>query len=155
MLDGTDEVGGVVEHLAQAPEGILIVVDSVLHSLARDSLDAANAGCYRRLRQDADHADAARVADVGTTAEFDTGAELHYAHLVAVLLAEKGNGTHLASLVDRHVAMLLDCDTLTHHLVGHMLHLADLGIGHLLEVAEVEAQAFAAHVRTLLLDMGA
>ena len=42
--------------------------------------------------------------------------------------------------------MLFDSDALTHHLVGQMFYFADFGIGHLLEVAEVEAQAFAAHV---------
>ena len=64
MLDGADEVGGIVEHLPQVAEGVLHIVEHVFNGLASDGFDASNASCYRRLRQDANHADAARVVDV-------------------------------------------------------------------------------------------
>ena len=75
-----------------------------------------------------------------TATELARRTETHYAHLVAVLLAEEGNGTHLASLIERHLAMLIERNVLTNHVVDKAFHLTQFFVGDLLEVAEVEAQ---------------
>ena len=69
-----------------------------------------------------------------TTTELARGSEANHANLVAVLLAKEGNGTQLLGLIERHVAMLIDMDILTDHVVHHALNLAQLLISNLFEV---------------------
>ena len=86
-------------------------------------------------------------------AELAGRAEAHHAHLVAVFLAEQGDGTQLLGLVERHFTMLVDVDVLTNQVVHHAFHLAQFLVGHFLEVREVETQRVGADERTLLLHM--
>ena len=88
-----------------------------------------------------------------TATELARRTEAHYAHLVAVLLAEEGNGTHLASLIERHLAMLIERNVLTNHVVDKALHLTQFFVSDLLEVAEVKAQGVGRDIGTLLFDM--
>ena len=69
-----------------------------------------------------------------TTTELATWTEANHTNLIAVLLAEQGDSTKLLSLVERHVAVLVDVDVLTDHIVYHTLNLAQLLVGNLLEV---------------------
>ena len=82
----------------------------------------------------------ARGGYVRTAAELDGVAKLNDAHLVAILLAEEGNGAELACLLNGDVAVLGQGDVGTNLGVDDVLYAANLFIGHLLEVAEVEAQ---------------
>ena len=92
---------------------------------------------------------------MATAAELHGVAELHHAHLVAVFLAEEGDGPHLACLVDGAVAVFLEGDILANLLVHKVFHLAQLLGCHLLEVREVEAQTVGRDQRAALLDVGA
>ena len=70
---------------------------------------------------------------------------------VAILLAEEGDSAKLLSLLNRSIAVLIQCVVGTDHLVYHMLYLAELLISYLLEVREVETQGVLIYIRTLLL----
>ena len=69
-----------------------------------------------------------------TTAELARGSETNHTDLVAVLLAEEGDGAEFLGLVERYVAVLIDMDVLTDHVVHHALYLTELFVGDFLEV---------------------
>ena len=69
-----------------------------------------------------------------TTTELTRRTEANHTNLVAVLLAEQGDSAQLLSLVEWYIAMLVDVDVLTDHIVNHTLNLTDLLVGNLLEV---------------------
>ena len=149
------QVGSVIEESAQFREGVGKLVHHFLHLLARDGLDAAHAGGHAALGENLHHAQLAGALGVATAAELNAVAKLHDAHLVAVLLAEEGDGAQFLGLLDGGVAMVLQGQVLSDLIVHQSLHLAQFLGCHLLEVREVEAQVFGRHERTLLFDVRA
>ena len=76
-----------------------------------------------------------------------------HAYVISVLFSEKGHGAHGASLGYRHVTLLVAADRLADKCVGAALDLADLLLGHFLEMREVEAKDFRRYERTFLLHV--
>ena len=77
---------------------------------------------------------------MAAAAELDAVAELDHSHPVAVLLAEEGDCAHLLCLLHSGVAHLFKGEILADEGVDLVLYVADLLVGELLEVAEVEAE---------------
>ena len=75
------------------------------------------------------------------------------AHAVPVFLAEEGYRAHCVGLFHSGVALLLQAEVGAYEGVHPMLHLTYLGLGELLEVAEVEAQIVVADIGALLLHV--
>ena len=140
FTDGAGEVRGVVEEGLQVAHRVLEGIEHLLYAGSSVGLDTAYAGGYGALADNLHHADVTRCGDMRTTAELDGVAKLNDAHLVAILLAEEGDGTELACLLNGDVAVLGQGDVGTNLGVDDVLYAANLFIGHLLEVAEVEAQ---------------
>lgn len=90
---------------------------------------------------------------MATTAELHAVAELHYAHFVAVLLAEEGNGAQFFGLFDRDFTVLLKRDVLAYLVVDDAFHLTQFLIGYFLEVREVETEVVGGYQRTSLFNM--
>ena len=67
--DNTLEILGVVEQALQGYDGILQAVDSLLASLASQSLDTADAGCYAALRDNLEETDLTSALGMNTTTE--------------------------------------------------------------------------------------
>ena len=68
---------------------------------------------------------------MNTTAELAARSETNHANLVAILLAEESDGTKLLGFLERSVAMLVQSDVLTDHIVDDTLHLAQLLVSNL------------------------
>ena len=153
LANSCHQVGGVVQKGAQVSHEVLHHVAHCLHFLTRDGLDAANAGSDAALTGDANHAELACCLGVAATAELNGVAELHHAHLVAILLTKQGNGTHLLGFIDGTVAEFLQWDVGANLLVDDVFHLAQLLGCDLLEVREVEAQSVSRDERAALLHM--
>ena len=83
---------------------------------------------------------------MASAAELDARAELDHAHGVAVFLAEEGYSSHSIGLGHSGIALLFERHIAADQGVDLMLHLAYLGIGELLEVAEVEAEVVVADI---------
>ena len=90
---------------------------------------------------------------VNTTAELATRSKAYHTHFVAVLLTEESYSSQFFCLCQWHVAVLLQWDVLTDHVVDDTLHLAQLLGSDLLEVGEVETQCVGVDIRSLLLHM--
>ena len=90
---------------------------------------------------------------MATATELNAGTELNYTNLVAILLAEEGNGTQFLCLLHGSVAVFLKGQVLTDTFVDQMLNLTNLLGSNLLEVREVEAQVVGSYQRTLLLNV--
>ena len=88
-----------------------------------------------------------------TAAELAGRTEANHTHLIAIFLAEEGDGPHLLSFLERGVAMLVERQVLTNHIVDDALHLAQLLVADLLEMREVETQCVGADERAFLLHM--
>ena len=69
-----------------------------------------------------------------TTAELARRTKADDTDGVAVFLAEEGDGPHLLCLFERCVAMFVERDVLSNHIVDKAFHLAQFFVGHLLEV---------------------
>ena len=138
LSDDTLEILGIVEQALQSHDGILQTVDGLLASLASQSLDTADAGCYAALGDNLEETDLTGALGMNTTTELSRRTEANHTNLVAILLAEEGDGTQFLSLLDRSVAVLIQRIVGTNHLVHLALYLAKLLISHLLEVREVE-----------------
>ena len=151
LSDDTFEILGVVEQALQRYDGILQTVDSLLASLASQSLDTADAGCYAALRDNLEETNLTGALGVNTTTELGRWTEANHTNLVAILLAEEGDSAKFLSLLDRSIAVLIQWIVGTDHLVYHVLYLAELLISYLLEVREVETQCILIYIRTLLL----
>ena len=134
LHEGALEVGSVVEELAYLAHAILQAVEHLLYLGSGDGLDTAYTGSNAALADDLDHTDLTCGAHVGTAAELDGVAKLHYAYVVAVLLAEEGDGAQLAGLLDGQVAVFVELDVGAYLGVDEVLYLAQLLIGDLLEV---------------------
>ena len=143
----------IVEEGLHGTKGVLRLVQQFLALLTGLGLDTTDTGCDRTLRDNLEEADLTRGLGVNTTTELTRGTETDHAHLVAVLLAEEGDGTELLGLFERHITMLVEGDILANHTVHQTLDLTDLLVVDFLEVAEVEAQGIRRYERTLLLDM--
>ena len=152
-LDGSVHVGDAIEELAQLFHAVLQLVECFLHLLTGDGLDAADTGSDAALAHNLEHPDLTRSLHVAAAAELHALPELHHAHVVAVFLAEEGDGAELLGLLDGDVAMVLQGDVLADAGIDDALHLAQLLGCHLLEVAEVKAQAFGRNERAFLLYM--
>ena len=153
LLDDTQQVLTVAEERADATDGILVRVNQILAVLSSDGLDTANTGSHAALAENLEETDATGTAGMDTTAELARRTEAYHTHLVAILLAEEGDGTEFLCLVEGHVAVLVDVDVLANHVVHHALHLSQLVVADFLEVREVEAQRVGADERTLLLHV--
>ena len=140
LADDALQVLCVVEQTADSLQHVLDVVHQLLTLLAGLCLDTADAGSYAALGDDLEHTDATCRLCVDTAAELAARAEAHYAHLVAVLLAEEGDSAELLSLLERSVAVLVEWQVLTDEVVDETLYLAQLLVSHLGEVREVETQ---------------
>ena len=143
----------IIEESLDSLQDVLCLIQQFLALLACLGLDTANTGSNTALGNDLEEADLTCSLSVDTTTELARRAETNHAHLVAVLLTEEGDGTELLGLVEGHIAVLIQGDILTDHLIHHALYLTDLLVCHLLEVREVEAQGIRAYVRSLLLYM--
>ena len=86
-----------------------------------------------------------------TATELAAGAKAYHAHLVAILLTKEGDGSKLFSLVEGHVAVLVQWNVLPDHVVNHTLYLTQLLVADLLKVREVEAQRVGTDKGSLLL----
>ena len=122
---------------------------------ARDGLDAAHAGGHGALGYDVEQADGAGGRRVRTAAELYAVAVADYTHDVAVFLAEQGHGAHGLGLFHGGVTLLHEREVGADELVHADFHVAQLLVGHLLEVGEVEAEVVRSHEGTLLLHVGA
>ncbi len=83
---------------------------------------------------------------MNTTTELARRTETNHTHLVAVFLAEERDGSQFLSLFERHIAMLVQRNVLTNHIVHQPLHLTQFLVGHFLEVREVETKSVGADV---------
>ena len=92
---------------------------------------------------------------MAASAQLDAVSELHDSDHIPVFLSEQGNCTHCLRLLHRGVSLLFESEVLADEGVDFFLHEADLLVGHLLEMREVEAEIVVADIGTLLLDMGA
>ena len=77
---------------------------------------------------------------VYTATELNGVAKLDDADAIAILLTKEGDGTQFACLLDGDVAVFGQGDVGADLGVDDVLYAADLLVGHLLEVGEVEAQ---------------
>ena len=107
LSDDTLEILGIVEQSLQSYDGILQTVDGLLASLASQSLDTADASCYAALRDNLEETDLTGALGMNTTTELSRRTEANHTNLVAILLAEEGDGTQFLSLLDRSVAVLV------------------------------------------------
>ena len=128
-------------------------MEKSLGSVGRDGLNAAHTGGDRAFAGDIHGADHAGGGDVGAAAKLNGGAVAHDAHFLAVLLAEEGHRAQGFGLGDGHVATLVERQVLADATVDDLLHAADLLVGHLAEVGEVEAERLGPDVRSFLLDV--
>ena len=71
---------------------------------------------------------------MATTAELNAIAKLHDAHVVAIFLAEEGDGTQFLGVFNGHVAMVLQRNVFADAAVDDAFHLTDFLWCHLLEV---------------------
>ena len=153
FADGGHEVGHVVEQGAHLAHGVLREIEKSLGGVGCDGLDAAHTSGDGAFAGDVHGADHAGGGDVGAAAKLDGGAVAHDAHFLAVLLAEEGHRAQGFGLGDGHVAMLVERHVLADATVDDLLHAADLLVGHLAEVGEVEAERLGPDVRSFLLDV--
>ena len=153
LLDDTLQVLGVVEERLDVLQDVLHLVEALLAVLTCRSLDTADAGSHAALRENLEEPDAACRAGVDTTTELARRSEANHTYLVAVLLAEQGNGAQFLGFVEGHVAMFVNMDVLTDHVVHHALYLSQLLVADLLEVGEVETQCVGRYERAFLLHM--
>ena len=118
---------------------------------AGDRLDAANALGDTRLGGDPAQADIAGAPHMGAAAEFDGIVAPHgqYAHLVAVLLIEKGNGALLDGSIEIHAGNA-DIRVGENLLVDQRLDLGQLPAVTGCPCEEVESQVFRIHQRSHL-----
>ena len=134
FLDDRHQVFRVVEHRPQAAQSVFHQVEGLFGVLSCDGLDAADACCHAGLGHHLEHADASCALGVYTSAELARRPEANHANLVAVFLAEEGDGPHLAGFVEGYVAMLVERNVLANHLVDQPLHLTHLLVGDFLIV---------------------
>ena len=123
LTDDTLQVFRVVEEATYCLEGIFNLVQQFFALLARLGLYAADAGCHAALRDNLEETDATGRAGMNTATELTRRTEANDANLVAILLAEQGDGTQLLGLLEGHVTMFVKRNVLTNHVVHHTLHL--------------------------------
>lgn len=153
LLDSTLQVLGIVEHAADGMDGIFSCIDGILGHLACQRLHTPDAGSDTALGDNLKEADVSRALDMDTTAELSRRTEAYHTHPVAVFLTEEGHGTKLLSLLDRCIAMLVEGQVLTNHVVDDALHLTELLVGDFLKVVEVETQGLVVDIRAALLRL--
>src|SRR3712207_9359634 len=107
LHDALPIFGGVVEQRFQFAEGILNIVQHLFYTGSGICFDTAYSCRNRTFGNDFQHPDASGGGNVRTSAEFDGRAETDDAHLIAVLLSEECDGSHLFGFFDRQVAILL------------------------------------------------
>ena len=153
LLDGGLEVLGIVEQSLDIFHHVFYLIDSLFASLTSESLDAAHTGSHAALRDDLEEADVAGALYVDATAELATRSKAYHTHLVAVFLTEESYCSQFFGFCQWHVAVLLQWDVLTNHVVDDTLHLTQLLGSDLLEVGEIETQCVGVDIRSLLLHM--
>ena len=139
------QVLGIMEESLDSLHAVLQVIHHLLAGSACLSLDTTDAGGNAALGNDLQHTDATGAVGVDTTTELNTRTKLHHADPVAVFLTEQCYSSELLSLLYRHVAMILQRDVLTDHIVDDTLNLTDFLVGYLLEMSEVETQCVWRH----------
>ena len=92
---------------------------------------------------------------MGAAAQFGRRTEVYDAYAVAVFLAEEGDGAHGVGLLHGGITLLAKREVAADQFIDPFLDRHGLLVGHLGEMAEVEAQVIGADVGTLLLDVGA
>ena len=90
---------------------------------------------------------------MGTTTQLYRLTETYHTYLIAILLAEQHHRTSLARLINRALTTLVERVIGTDRSIYQLLNLAQLLIGYLLEVREVETQTRRRHHRALLLNV--
>ena len=145
----------LTQYVTQGKQYFLHLVEALLGSLTGNGLNAAHSGSHTALRHDAHKAYLTGSLHVAAAAKFNAVAKLHHAHLVTIFLAKQGHGAQFLSLLQGHVAVVLDRQVLADAGVDQPLHLAQLIMSHLLEMTEVKAQPLRGYQRALLLHMGA
>ena len=134
LLYGADQVGSIVEEALESVQQILLLVHYLFYCLTSDGLDTANTSGNAALGDDANHTDATCALGMAATTELYAATELYNTYLVAILLAEEGNGTQFLGFLDGSVAIFLQGQVLADTLVNKVLYLADLLGCNLLEV---------------------
>ena len=150
-FDSAAQVGSAIEELAQRLHGVLQLIESFFDLGARDGFDTTNTCSDAALAYNLEHSNLSGSLDVTAAAELYALTELYDADAVAILLAEEGDGTELLGFLDGHIAMVLQRNILADAGVDDALHLTQFLGCDLLEVAEVEAQAFGRDERAFLL----
>ena len=134
FLNHALQVLRVVEERANSLQDILRLIEEFFALTTSLGLDTTDTRCHRTLRDNLEEADLTRSLSVDTTTELTRRAEADHTNLVAILLAEKGDGTNLLCLLEGQVAILLERNIRTNHLIDHTFHLTDLFVSHFLEV---------------------
>ncbi len=131
-----------------------LVDDEVERGLAGDGFDAARACGDGHFSRDLDEADLARGRHVRAAAEFlGVAADVDQADELAVLVAEEGE--RVVGLPGIFDLGRDDAGVVDDLLVDQLLDLAELRLGELFEVREIEAQAVRRLVRAELADVRA
>ena len=132
--DGSLQVGSVVEELTDVVERILQLILHLLYLSTGDSLDTAYASRNTALAHDLHHTNLTGSAHVSTATELDRVTELDYTYEVTILLTKECDSTQLASLLDGEVAVFVELHIGADLGIHEVLYLAQLLVGHLLEV---------------------
>ena len=147
------QVFGVVEEGFYGSQGVLKHIERLLAGLARESLHTANARGHAALTGDFEEAHLARAMCVDTSTELTTGTKAHHSHLVAILLAEEGDGSQFLGLLYGRITVLVQGEVLAYHVVDDTLYLPQFLGSHLLEMGEVETQDIGTDKGALLLHV--
>ena len=149
----TLQIFGIVEKCPHIGQCVLQGIDGFFAGFARKCLYAAYAGSDTAFADDLEKADAACRLGMDATAKLARRPEANHTHLVAILLSEEGDGTKCLGLFKRSVAVFVEREVLTDHIIDDAFHLAQFLIGDFLEVGEVETQRVGTHIGTFLLYM--
>ena len=143
----------IIEERLHTLQKILHLVETLLAVTTCGGLDTTDTCCHRTLSHDLEEADLTCCLGVDTATELTRRAEANDTHLIAILLAEEGDGSEFLGLIERHLTMFVEGDVLTDHIINHPLHLAQFLVCNLLEMREVETQGVRRYERALLLHM--
>ena len=93
LADDTLQILGVVEERFYCLQRVLDVIEQFLALTARLGLDAADTGSHAGLADNLEETDTTGRGGVDTTTELARRTKAHDTYLVAILLAEEGDGS--------------------------------------------------------------
>ena len=140
LADSRLQLGAIIEELADSIDHISLLIEVVLCSCTRDSLDTTHTCGDGGLTRDAQRTDHARRGDVRTPTELSRRAKANDTDVIPILLPEESHSPHLASFVNGHLAVFLQRDAGTDTCCDDTLDSTELLGLDLRKVSEVKAQ---------------